>query len=173
MTATAPLVDPQSATPASAVGAAARVLVDRLVRRASSSPGTVARLKRGAGKNLSDPDLRGETATEFYRLLPRNVPSRAMDACFLVSTLFPLTKRDSPRFGNIGASLRFCRNKANAPGLDRRVEALLDADEAQLPYRLRRVVQYAAGRDTPAPINWARLVQDVAAWHWPDTRARV
>lgn len=155
--------------------AAARTLAGHLVELVAASPGGVARLKRGAGKRLGDADLRGETASEFYRLVARTrtLPRYAMEGAFLVSSLFPLTKRHSAKGGDLGATLRFCRTKTNGAGLDRRVQALLDSDEKQLPYRLRRAIQYAAGREPPAPVNWAQLLEDVVSWGRPGSRAWV
>ncbi len=93
-----------------------------------------AKLKRSAGEMLGE----AREVAFFYSLLPNGVQEKHEGIYFLAATLFPLAEGGGG--GDMGASVRRARNDKNAKGLDRRVQALLDADEAQLPYRLRRAI---------------------------------
>ncbi len=56
----------------------------------------------------------------------------------------------------------------NAKGLDRRVEILLDADEMQLPYRLRQAIHFLqANRTRGTLVNWPQLLEDLLNWAHP------
>jgi CRISPR system Cascade subunit CasB len=125
-------------------------------------PGDRARLRRHAGKTLNESvDVLGV----FFRVLPYGVSERQHQAYFLVATLFPLADRsDLP--GNFGVTLSRMRNSNNEAGLNRRVAALLDADEQQLPFRLRQLVRLAYANRVG--VNWARLLRDVLGWSHPD-----
>ena len=124
-------------------------------------PGDKARLRRHAGKTLSESvDVLGV----FYRLLPHGVPDRQHDRFFLVATLFPLA--DAGKQGNFGTTLSHMRTSSNAAGLDRRIAALLDADERQLPFRLRQLVRLAHANRVG--VNWPQLLSDLRRWGWED-----
>jgi len=130
-------------------------------------PGERARLKRNAGSALDDSH---SALGLFYKTLLRdaNLPEWVEDRYFLVATLFPFDKSrddsgESP--GNLGVSLRGVRTEKNKEGLDNRFERLLDADEQQLPFYLRREIQFitnAGGR-----IDWEQLLRDILGWQHP------
>lgn len=123
--------------------------------------GARARLKRSAGQSLGE--ARGVLGL-FYRLLPPQVgPARARQF-FLLATLFPLAEGGGS--GDLGSSLRQARVTQTAPGLDRRVEILLDADEAQLPFRLRQALRFLASKQVR--VNWPRLLEDLLSWNHPN-----
>ncbi len=122
-------------------------------------PGGKARLKRSAGEMLEE----AREIAFFYSLLPNGVQEKQEATYFLTATLFPLAEGNGS--GDLGASLRRARNDKNAKGLDRRVQALLDADEAQLAYRLRRAVFFL--KSNRVHVNWARLLQDLLQWDAP------
>ncbi len=130
-------------------------------RLAKLDPGNRARLKRSAGKSLGEAR---DALGLFYALLPRNVPVQQEEMYFLVSTLYPLA--DGGGAGDLGAALLRARLSKNAPGLDRRVEFLLDADDIQLPFRLRQAVQFL--RSNRIRVNWSSLLQDLLYWSHPD-----
>jgi CRISPR system Cascade subunit CasB len=119
-------------------------------------PGGKAKLKRSAGEILGE----AREIAFFYSLLPGGVQEKQEETYFLAATLFPLA--ESGGSGDLGASLRRARTDKNAKGLDRRVQALLDADEAQLPYRLRRAIFFL--RSNRVCVNWAHLLQDLLQW---------
>jgi CRISPR system Cascade subunit CasB len=119
-------------------------------------PGGRAKLKRSAGETLGE----AREIAFFYSLLPNGVQEKQEGTYFLAATLFPLA--DGGGGGDLGASLRSAKNDKNAKGLDRRVQALLDADETQLPYRLRRAIFFL--RSNRVRVHWARLLQDLLQW---------
>jgi CRISPR type I-E-associated protein CasB/Cse2 len=122
-------------------------------------PGGRAKLKRSAGERL----VEAREIAFFYSLLPNGVQEKQEETYFLAATLFPLA--DEGGRGDLGESLHRARNDKNAKGLDRRVQSLLDADEAQLPYRLRRAIFLL--KSNRVRLNWARLLQDLLQWNSP------
>ncbi len=119
-------------------------------------PGGRAKLKRSAGEQIAE----AREIAFFYSLLPSGVQEKQEEIYFLAATLFPLA--DAGGTGDLGSSLRRARSDKNAKGLDRRVQALLDADEAQLPYRLRRAIFFL--KSNRVRVNWVRLLQDLLQW---------
>jgi len=120
-----------------------------------------ARLKRRAGAPLSEAR---DTLSLFYRLLPGGVQPSQEETWYLVATLFPLA--DGGGQGNLGQALRFARNERNAKGLDRRMAVLLDADNSQLPFRLRQTLRYL--RSSRVMVDWPVLLSDLLYWNHPD-----
>jgi CRISPR system Cascade subunit CasB len=138
--------------------ASSRAFVRRLEQL---DPGDRARLKRHAGQPLSQAtDVLGL----FYGLLPRGVSLAAEDAYFLVATLFPLA--DGGGYGDLGNALRRATDSNNEKGLRRRLETLLDAQEAQLPFRLRQTVHFLHSKRVT--IDLAALLDDLLYWSLPD-----
>lgn len=119
-----------------------------------------ARLRRSAGKPLAEA---GKTLALFYSLLPPGIAPRREELYFLVATLYPLA--ESGGQGNLGMALCRARREHNAAGLDRRLEALLDADESQLPFRLRQAARYL--QSTRVRVDWPRLLEDLLVWDHP------
>ena len=147
--------------------------------------GERAKFKRNAGQTLNDSrDVLGL----FYNKLLRELPVSEWheETYFLVATLYPFDKRrkqkdDAPADGDqadmeesdakkrtpsFGQSLRGIRSEANSSGLDRRVERLLDADESQLPFYLRREVQFVTNEG--GHIDWVHLLKDLLHWGHAD-----
>jgi CRISPR system Cascade subunit CasB len=118
--------------------------------------GEKARLKRNAGRGLAQ--SRRVMGLFFNKLLPHGVPRYQEEKYFLVATLYPLA--DSGGTGGLGASLRRAREHDS---LDRRVEILLDADDAHLPFRLRQAVRFLYSKRQP--VNWPLLLRDLLAWN--------
>ncbi len=138
-------------------------ITEFLNKLTSLDAGEKARLRRDAGKPLSE----GHSLGLFYRLLPYGVSEWQEEAYFLVATLYPLAKSGDK--GNFGAALRKARDpdKKKNRGLDRRVEILLDADTAQLPFRLRQAVRFIKSRNPETLVNWQQLLQDLLQWNSP------
>jgi CRISPR system Cascade subunit CasB len=91
-------------------------------------------------------------------------------AYYLVAGLFALKERYgvSPTRidGNLGASAgRLYHAREQSPSVERRFINLLDADGDQVPYRIRQVVGFLASEQVP--VDWARLVWDLAYWTAP------
>lgn len=138
-------------------------VVKFIEKLATLDAGEKARLKRDAGKTIPE----GQNIGLFYRLLPYGVPNYQEETYFLVATLYPMLKNSG--VGNFGAVLRQISDpdpKKNK-SLDRRIEILLDADSAQLPFRLRQVVRLIRSRNSEARINWQRLLEDLLQWNSP------
>ena len=122
--------------------------------------GERARLKRNAGRTLAEcRDVLGL----FYHLLPPDVLPYQQETYFLAATLYPLVVGGGQ--GDLGAALRRARQSANARGLDRRLEVLLDSDESQLPFRLRQAVHFL--QSNRVRVNWPLLVDDLLHWNAP------
>ncbi len=134
-----------------------------------------ARLKRNAGRTLNQAR---DAYQVFFNALPRVVTDeRIQEDYFLIATLYAVgTHRENPRPTNpprsLGASLRQVRlqvKDANADrqiSLDKRFQALLDADREQLPFRLGQIVRLLATHQIA--IDWRRLLQHVRSWNAED-----
>ena len=137
-------------------------VVEFCTRLEGLGPGEKARLRRNAGRTLAESH---SVIGLFFRLLPPGVPHYHEEMYFLVATLFGLA--DGGGVGSFGDALfraRDPRREAN-PGLDRRIEVLLDADQDQLPFRLRQAVRFLHSRRVP--VYWPRLLQDLLGWGHP------
>ena len=125
---------------------------------ATLEAGERARLKRCAGQTLAE----SRENALFYRLLPKGVPEYREEIYFLVATLYPMAENTTD--GDFGDSLRNARDEKNHTGIDRRVQALLDADESQLSFRLRQAVHYLYSRPERGKVNWQKLLEDLHGW---------
>lgn len=123
--------------------------------------GDRARLKRNAGKTLAEAN---DALGLFYRLLPNGLPAYQEEAYFLVATLFPLAEGGTAH--DLGTSLFRAQSARNSKGLDRRVENLLDADLAQLHFRLRQAIHFL--HSCRVHVNWQQLLEDLLQWEHPD-----
>lgn len=132
--------------------------IERLGRLDS---GGRAHLKRNAGHSLEE--ARQEGLALFYRLLPPGAPEYQHATYFLAATLYPSVEDGGS--GDLGTALRRARNDLNGKGLDRRVIALLDADESQLPHRLRQSLHFL--QSNRVRVNWISLLADLLAWSSP------
>lgn len=137
-----------------------------------------ARLKRNAGQPYAEAR---NVYDVFFRILPHGILKYAYDDYFLVATLFTIGTR-SPREHqpeqrltqplnpneSLGSALRKERIDRNEQtgSLDRRFNALLDADREQLPFRLRQIVRLLASRQIT--INWSQLLEDLQKWEHQD-----
>lgn len=121
----------------------------------------LARLKRNAGRSLAE--ARGVNMLIFY-LLPFGLSHAQEETYFLVATLYPLA--DGSGNGNLGASMRRAQNITNRKGIDRRMEALLDAEGAQLSFRLRQAIHFL--RSNRVRVNWNQLLEDLLYWNHPE-----
>lgn len=123
--------------------------------------GERARFKRSSGATLAEA---GPVLGLFYRTLPAQVPPYQHETYFLLATLYPLA--DAAETGSLGNALRLARTEHNSAGLDRRVERLLDADEAQLPFRLRQAVRFLYSQRVG--VDWQQLLRDLLRWTHPE-----
>lgn len=155
-------------------------IVGEFVRNlARLDDGERARLKRNAGKSLSE--SRQVQLLFYSKVLPHGISSEQQENLyFLIATLYPFDREQRERDRGaaekhsgeaeertlpaltLGNSLRHARTEENRPGLDRRFARLLDADSEQLPFQLRQAIKLLA--DEHRYINWAQLTRDVLAW---------
>lgn len=124
-------------------------------------PGDRARLRRNAGKPLSEAK---DVIGLFYHLLPHGIPIYQEETYFLVATLYP--SADAGGKGDLGNRLKQAQNTNNNKGLDRRIEVLLDAEPTQMPFRLRQAIRYL--RSCRVKIDWEQLLSDLLQWNHPD-----
>lgn len=136
-----------------------RQFVERLQ---ALNAGDRARLKRNAGNTLA---TARKVHDLYWRLRPYDLPVYLDETYFLVATLFPFVENRSNNVG-FGRALRHIVTETNRNGLDRRFVALLDADEQQLPYRLRQLVMRFKGPERT--IDWGLLLYDLTRWHHPE-----
>jgi CRISPR type I-E-associated protein CasB/Cse2 len=122
--------------------------------------GETARLKRAAGKTLSEAS--GAAQLLFYSLLPDGVERDEEEIYFLLATLYQLAKvSDTP--ASLGAVLHRHRlNLLNPESLDRRVRRLLEADKSRLPFLARQTIRLLA--DNEQRIHWPTLLKDILHW---------
>ncbi len=130
-------------------------------RLAQLDAGDRARLKRNAGQKLAE--SRGVLGL-FYHLLPPGISDYQHEMYFMVATLYPLA--DGGGQGDLGDALHRARQAKNAKGVDRRIEILLDADAAQLAFRLRQAIRFLKSNNVR--INWPRLLADLLYWTHPN-----
>ena len=132
-----------------------------LAKLAALDAGDRARLKRDAGKALDEAQSLGL----FYRLLRGigGIPAAQEETYFLVATLYPLAEGSGK--GNFGDAMRQACDPKNRKGLDRRVEALLDSDTTQLPFRLRQAIKFLKSKRVG--VNWQSLLEDLLNWNRP------
>lgn len=134
--------------------------------------GERARFKRNAGNT---PEESRNVLGLFYKKLLYNRPlsEEEEDSYFLVATLYPFEKRpkskDEPSsepssFANVLGQI--ARDHKSQVGIDRRFERLLDADNQQLPFYLRREIQFLTNEGRK--LDWAQLLHDILQWHRPD-----
>ena len=121
-----------------------------------------AQLKRSAGLSLAE--ARKGCLGLFYSLLPQGIPTYQQETYFALATLYPLA--EAGKEGDFGSSLARIRIPKNAKGLDRRVIILLDADEAQLSFRLRQALHFL--QSNSGHVNWEALLVDLLAWSHPN-----
>ena len=133
-----------------------------LARLENLSTGDRAILKRSAGKSLAEAQ---KAYVTYYSLIRDMVLDERNEQIFwLVSTYFPVVA-SSPK-GDFGSALRKARTTKTEKGLDRRVTALLDADDAQLAYRLGGCLRFLHSQRIA--VNWLSLIDDLRRWHYPE-----
>lgn len=78
--------------------------------------------------------------------------------------------------GNLGATWKRAIASNDSKSIERRFHILLDAEydpwtgDGDLPYRLRQMVRYAAGKGVG--VDWPRLLKDLKFWNYPEKRVQ-
>lgn len=134
--------------------------------------GEGARFKRNAGKTLAESH---NVLGLFYHTALKGVhiPEYQEETYFLVATLFPFEKKFQGEPQPFAQAMRTVRlrqlkkrvskNTSQKLALDTRMERLLDADRQQLPYYLRREVQFVTNEGQR--LNWKALLRDLLGWN--------
>jgi CRISPR system Cascade subunit CasB len=130
----------------------------------------LAALRRSLGSEA------GADMDAYKHVYRFNPPEREEVWYCLIAALFalhPASWRDSAdgRWGatNFGASLArlWSKRETGRDSLERRFVALLSADDAELPDKLRHAVSLL--RSEEIPVNWLQLLRDLRRWDF-DTR---
>ncbi len=142
--------------------------------------GDRARLKRNAGNSLAESHQ--VTLLFFQKIAPYGISKWQEDRYFLLATLYPFDKaqREKDRgkgkskdekaattdtyATTLGRSFRNAHTDQNQTGLDRSFSRLLDADEVQYPFHLRRAIMRLT--NDWVFIDWQQLTKDALQWHF-------
>lgn len=137
--------------------------------------GELARLRRGCGER--DP-VEGRCPWLLGHI--HGVAGEA--TAFLVASLLAQYKTADIRAGrhhldgNFGQTWKRAIAGNDSESIKRRFHILLDTDydpwtgDGDLPYRLRQMVRYAAGK--AVGVDWAVLLSDLKFWNHPDKRVQ-
>lgn len=133
----------------------------------------LAALRRGLGKEV------GEDIDAYKHVLRFNPPERDEPWYCLVGALYALHPAswrpdagEYPIATNFGASLSrlWLKRETGRDGLERRFVALLNADRAELPEKLRHAVSLL--RSEEIPVNWLQLIRDLRFWDLANRRVQ-
>ena len=109
------------------------------------------------------------TYVRAYRYVPpyvHNLFDRQRDAYFLVAGLFA-THSDVAADETLGASIKkLYLEKDSSDSVEKRFITLLDADETQLPYRLRQMISLL--RSEGIPVDYLSLLKHLTSWDHPE-----
>lgn len=140
-----------------------------LVRLAPKPPhdegnrAALAALRRGLGRPPG-------AVPEMYRFIaPFTGESERRDredAMFIVGSLFGLYPRHSALKGSPLKALRTLDIERDS--IDKRVLALLNAGQQEIPTHLRHVVHLLASSDRQPAINYETLLRQLRSWNHPD-----
>ncbi len=137
--------------------------------RSGENRAALAALRRGLGRE-------GGAWETYPTVMPfvRKDASRAEEtAYFIVGALFGLNPSPSwrrsdiedRRATNFGASLAILKNKnPESDSVERRFVALLNAEAEDLPTHLRHAVSLIKSSDSPVPVDWLSLLNDLTWW---------
>lgn len=139
----------------------------------------LAALRRGLGKRP------GQAAEMFPYIVPWLSDSMSLTRqadYFLVASLFASHQISWPAadvgatggytggWTNMGASFRRLNAAASSDSIEKRFVALLNAEREDLPQHLRHAVSLLRAHDVP--VDWARLLSDLAGWGREDRRVQ-
>lgn len=141
--------------------------------RAAAAPETgdrrlLAILRRSLGQSPGE-DLRAVAEIEGW--IYGNLPERTRRHCYLVAGLFALHPHTAEGV-DIGLALHNLQSEKNAAAdsLRRRLSALVSSDDAQLPERLRQIIQLLRANDIG--IDYGLLLSDMLDWRKSDRRVQ-
>lgn len=138
---------------------------------AKSNRAALAALRRGLGKPPG-------TEPEMHRYVLHPRVSLASndneeDVRYLVAALFALHTENTTEPGNLGQHVaRLSAGEAEpAPAVERRFNALLDSRFENLYRTLPPLIRLLKSKNVK--VNWARLLNDLKQWQYPDSRHEV
>lgn len=91
----------------------------------------------------------------------------AREAHYLVAALYALKDGEHWEGRTLARALREAMEARGSDSLERRFQALLDADRDQLAFRLRQAVSLLEGG-----LDFARLLEDLLYWFHPERRVQ-
>lgn len=135
----------------------------------------MALLRRNVGETLAT----ARDVMWFYGTLDKYRPKQdekerfKEDIFFLVATLMAFDKgaleKRSRGKGTLGKTLGDLARNGNKEAVERRfrilIDATLDSDGGEMPFRLRQMIKLALSKD--AQIDWAQLLVDLRGWNAP------
>ncbi|RDI95461.1 type I-E CRISPR-associated protein Cse2/CasB [Meiothermus sp. QL-1] len=89
------------------------------------------------------------------------------EAHYLVAALYALKEGKHQEGRTLARALREAMEARGSDSLERRFQALLDADRDQLAFRLRQAVGLVEGS-----LDFARLLEDLLDWFQPERRVQ-
>ncbi len=119
------------------------------------------RLGRDAGTPLTE----ARTINIFLRIFPKEAPYRDQDAYFLVAGLYGICQQSGS--GSLGLAFSRLKNATGRDSIDRRLDALLAADESMLPQLLPPALRLLHSNNIKPPA-WEKLLYDLIYWNHPD-----
>ncbi len=136
-------------------------LLDRMNQRDSSARATIAKLKRGLGK---DP---GTCIDMFPFVIPRIEgieKEKDQNAFFMVAALFAAhQKPENNKIRNLGSYFKKISNKKkDSESIEKRFLALLNSHYDELFRHLRHAV--SLGKSLDIPIDFKVLLWDIIRW---------
>lgn len=115
-------------------------------------------------RSLAFPPGTWPDAFPYIEPFVANAEGWTRSAAYLVAGLFAIPGGDIGS-GSFGAAAYKLRARTDSESVEARFLALLDADDEQLPHRLRQMVTLMASHEI-AP-DWAELFRDLTAWNSP------
>lgn len=147
------------------IGSADRRFVESLESlRDSGDRAALAHLRRGLGRRRG---LVAEMCPYVVPWLGARANRRREDSYFTVASLFASHPKPGGR-GSLGSAFAVLRgiDAARGESVERRLVALLNCHEEELPGHLRHAVSLLKARDVP--VDWAQLLADVQMWGHED-----
>lgn len=124
---------------------------------------------------------RPDRYTPIFRYVENHVPRKATSErsmYYLVGALFGLVEKDEEPANTplpLARAIRRYEADQEAPGdevssTEKRFLALLDADEHELPHRLRQMVKMitSGSNRLSHQLDWAQLLYDLVRWNRPN-----
>lgn len=137
---------------------------ERFVQHLKRRLGEPGRPRATLRRSLAFPPGTWSEAFPYVEPFVATATKWTRQAAYLVAGLYAISGSTAGS-GSIGDASFRLRTRIASDSVEARFLALLDADEEQLPYRLRQMITLMASADI-AP-DWAELFRDLTNWNWP------